>query len=476
MGQQREWTILYRALVGAHLELARVRPHEAASAHRRAMEIAEAGKSRLLTELLGRANLPAPPDIPPELVEREQKLMEDLTNLDAVELAAYGPSIDSHEEISHSVQLQQREDKLHELNDLWTQMVRYGKEAVDYVALRRGLPLAWEDIARLATDLGAETALVSFFTIEDRTLLLIVRAGWVKPELVEETGFGDLAWIKIMRRLFREFHTSEGSLRRGETWDRELRRLLKNARPHLEGVTRIVLTPYSNGHLIPWSVVAERAGWRDPAQQILPLVTLPALGLLSRLRVRPSPRGNAALVAGNPLGDLKYSEEEAREVAAILETKALLGSNATKAKVKASLSEATVIHLATHAYFSPDSPLDSGVVLANGDVLTAREVMGERMSADLLILSACETGMAQSLGGDELAGLAQAFLQAGVQSVIVSLWSVNDWSTAALMKSFYQGRRAGADKAQALKQAMTEVQEQWRHPYHWGAFVLMGNW
>ena len=80
--------------------------------------------------------------------------------------------------------------------------------------------------------------------------------------------------------------------------------------------------------------------------------------------------------------------------------------------------------------------------------------------------------------GDELAGLAQAFLQAGVRSLLVSLWEVNDPATASLMTTFYEILRAGADKAQALRQAMTriETEAKWTHPYDWGAFVLLGAW
>ncbi len=83
-----------------------------------------------------------------------------------------------------------------------------------------------------------------------------------------------------------------------------------------------------------------------------------------------------------------------------------------------------------------------------------------------------------SLGGEELAGLSQAFLQAGVRSLLVSLWEVNDSATAALMQSFYDARESGVDKAVALRQAMTQIQQDpcWSHPYYWGAFVLIGDW
>jgi CHAT domain-containing protein len=134
--------------------------------------------------------------------------------------------------------------------------------------------------------------------------------------------------------------------------------------------------------------------------------------------------------------------------------------------------------MSTHAYFDTNSPLDSGIVLTNNDILTARDVIRYRLQADLVVLSASQTGMATSLGGDELAGLAQAFLQAGARSLIVSLWTVDDYSTASLMTAFYSNYRAKFDKAQALSQAMTHIREQekWQHPYYWAPFVLIGEW
>src|SRR5215216_662297 len=465
IGQQRGSSRISAPLVSALLQLAQKDKSTATAARRRALEIAEGSKSRLLTELIGRTDLPAPPSIRSSLVDRERQVLHELTAMDTAELTTYGPWVTSQEEASHFVRLQRREEHLQELENLWAQMSQADYEAADYVALRRGTPATWANFARLATDLGSDIALVSFFTLENHALLFIVRAGWEEPAIVE-AEISDSTWIDTMQRLFREIHTSRGSTRRGETWHRSLKRLLENAKPHLGGVTHVVFAPYSEGHLIPWSVIAERAGWRNPDQESIPFVTLPALGLLPRLRHRPSRSDGPALVAGNPLGDLEYAEAEAREVAAVLGTSALLGPQATKEKVQTHISEAAVVHLATHAYFEPNSPLDSGVVFANGDVLTAREVMDERLRADLLILSACETGMAQALGGDELAGLGQAFLQGGARSVIVSLWSVNDSATAALMKVFYEARHAGVDNAEALSQAMIQIEEQekWHHP------------
>ena len=200
-----------------------------------------------------------------------------------------------------------------------------------------------------------------------------------------------------------------------------LRPLFTKAQHHLEGVERLILAPAGNGHLLPWGVLAERAGWHTSAGQPLPLVTLPALGILPRLRQRQHVPPGPALVIGNPRGDLPYAEVEANGVAERFGTTPLLGAAATKFAVLTRLPEATLIHLATHAFFDADNPLESGIVLADG-VLTAREVLQHRLQADLLVLSACESGQVGSLGGEELAGLSQAFLQTGVRSLLVSLW------------------------------------------------------
>jgi CHAT domain-containing protein len=124
--------------------------------------------------------------------------------------------------------------------------------------------------------------------------------------------------------------------------------------------------------------------------------------------------------------------------------------------------------------------MQSGVVLANGETWTAREIMGLRLRARLVVLSACETGQSEVDRGDELVGLTRAFLHAGASSVIVSLWEVHDASTAALMSDFYQrlmdrdGRRL-KPAATALKEAMLALKETREDPHFWAPFILVGD-
>jgi CHAT domain-containing protein len=262
-----------------------------------------------------------------------------------------------------------------------------------------------------------------------------------------------------------------------ESWDTPLKPLLSRVLAELGSVKRVVLAPHAFGHLIPWPAAFARIGWKAPGQALLPVVTIPTLKVLPSFLAPATQVKGRAVVVGNPRGDLKFAEDEARMVSAKLGTKPLIREKATKSALLRQLPDASVVHLATHAYWEQGNSLESGIVLADG-VLTAREVMQHRLRTDLLVLSACETGLAGSLGGDELAGLGRAFMHAGARSILVSLWEVDDKATASLMNGFYEAYAGGIDKAAALASAMARVraQQAWQHTHYWGAFTLMGHW
>ena len=112
-------------------------------------------------------------------------------------------------------------------------------------------------------------------------------------------------------------------------------------------------------------------------------------------------------------------------------------------------------------------------------LLQAYEVFEHvRLNADLVVLSACQTGLGREMRGEGLIGLTRAFLYAGANSVVVSLWEVSDASTAALMKEFYQELRKGTSKDVALQKAQMAVRghPKWQHPFYWAPFILVGDW
>jgi len=103
------------------------------------------------------------------------------------------------------------------------------------------------------------------------------------------------------------------------------------------------------------------------------------------------------------------------------------------------------------------------------------DIFNLQLGAELTTLSACETGMSAVWEGDELLGLARGFLYAGTPSLVVSLWTVNDRSTAQLMRRFYEGLRDGLSKSHALRNAILETKDDFPHPYYWAPFILLGK-
>jgi hypothetical protein len=436
----------------------------------------EGAKSCLLTEMLGRGNIPTPSSIPTDLALRERELAIQLAVLDRESLAGMGRPQGRHKAaIAADPQYSERRQTLwHSLNEVWDQIGTYGEEAAEFVSVRRGDRPSCDDLVALAQEVGTETGLLSLFVTSKRTAMLVLLHGWETPE-IWDIPVGEEGWTDLWRRFWREVHRYDGTGRRGETWQRCLLPLLLEASSYLQGVNRLVIAPHGRGHLIPWGVLL---GQLD--ELALPVVTLPTLALLERLLRRSTVETRDTLVVGNPTDDLPYAEQEAEQVATILGCKPFIGKEATKDIVLTQLGMTRLAHFATHAYFAPGSPLDSGIVLADG-VLTAREILELGLRApEFLALSACQTGMAGSLGGDEMAGLSQALLYAGARSLLVSLWTVNDLATAHLMTGFYhRWRKEGQGKATALRDAMDATRQArpgWAHTYYWGAFTLMGDW
>ncbi len=153
----------------------------------------------------------------------------------------------------------------------------------------------------------------------------------------------------------------------------------------------------------------------------------------------------------------------------------LLDEAATVAAIQQRASAADILHLACHGVFRPDNPLFSGLRLADGR-LTVLDIYRLRLSCDLVVLSACETGLNLIAPGDELIGLTRGFLAAGASSVVVSLWTVDDEIAAQIMTRFYALLRDGVAPATALRQAQLMLLQTHPHPFFWAAFTLVGRW
>ena len=159
-------------------------------------------------------------------------------------------------------------------------------------------------------------------------------------------------------------------------------------------------------------------------------------------------------------------------------------SNLTKVK------QPNILHIATHGFFIndntiPNPMLKSGIALTGanksrikgvGDgIVTALKLSGlDLKGTDLVVLSACQTGVVDINSTDSVSGLSKAFIQAGAKDIVMSLWSVDDEATKELMTSFYQEMKENKNYAKALKAAKLKMIEEGRHPFYWGAFVVSG--
>ena len=151
------------------------------------------------------------------------------------------------------------------------------------------------------------------------------------------------------------------------------------------------------------------------------------------------------------------------------------------------LSRYRIVHFATHGLLNSEHPELSGIVLSLVDergqqqdgFLRLHEIFNLRLPAELVVLSACQTGLGKEVKGEGLVGLTRGFMYAGAARVVASLWQVNDAATAELMKRFYRRMlKDGMRPAAALRAAQIEMwkKPQWQSPFYWGGFVLQGEW
>ena len=290
-------------------------------------------------------------------------------------------------------------------------------------------------------------------------------------------------------------------------------RLLSPVADRLAAADGLVVVPDGPLHFVPWAALPAPGG-------VDPLVARHALSLAGSVTVLrelvredseaprelvafgdpetpPSAGAKAgalaqlALRSGSELGPLPGTRDEVRRLAAVFGEGAavVLGREATEARLLQVAPSARRLHLACHALVDPELPLESGLVLtpatseAGGEggngFLQAWEIYQRlRLDADLVTLSACESGLGREVTGEGVLGLTRAFHFAGARTVMSSLWKVSDRATAELMASFYRHLVAGRPKAEALRLAQLEVRrdEARRHPFYWAAFQIHGAW
>ena len=245
----------------------------------------------------------------------------------------------------------------------------------------------------------------------------------------------------------------------------------------------VAFIPQEQLFLIPFAALTNAQG-QALIEQHTPL-TAPSIQALSLISPSATPRQQNPLIVGNPspmpqsLAPLPHAQTEAQTIGQALSATPLVQSAATESSVKQQMPTAGLIHLATHGFFNESNPLQGSLALASDSsaedgFLTVAEILEQPLTAQLVILSACDTGRGR-ITGDGVIGLSRSFLAAGAASVVVSLWQVPDEATASLMVEFHNQLQKESSEAQALRQAMLITRETYPDPHDWAAFTFTGN-
>jgi CHAT domain-containing protein/tetratricopeptide (TPR) repeat protein len=210
------------------------------------------------------------------------------------------------------------------------------------------------------------------------------------------------------------------------------------------------------------------------------------------LQMTRSGRETGVIGAEGAFGRLLSTRREATAILAFVperERMQALDFEASRTTaLRPELGEYRIVHFATHGMLNNIHPELSGIVLSLVDkeghqqdgFLRLQDIYNLKLPAELVVLSACQTGLGKEVKGEGLIGLARGFMYAGAPRIVASLWKVDDRATSELMKRFYQGMLGpeALRPAGALRQAQMTIwkQKQWREPYYWAAFVLQGEW
>jgi len=234
----------------------------------------------------------------------------------------------------------------------------------------------------------------------------------------------------------------------------------------------LVVVPYGPLHSLPFHALF------DGEQFLVDTLTIsyaPSASIYALCQQQIEKGAGPSLILGVEDTKTPFVGEEVAAVAAVVpDARIRLGSDASEQTLRAEGAGSRLIHIASHGYFREDSPMFSSIRLADSH-LSLYDLYHMDLPVDLLTLSGCVTGLNVIAGGEELIGLSRGLLYAGARSLLLSLWEVDDHSTAELMKAFYSHLSQQSNKAEALRSAMLDLRTHYAHPYYWAPFRLIGK-
>jgi CHAT domain-containing protein len=260
-------------------------------------------------------------------------------------------------------------------------------------------------------------------------------------------------------------------------------RLIEPAESLVAGRQRLIVVPHRVLHYLPFSALVGKEG--KPLIEEHSVIYSPSLTALKFCRDKSTPAGNT--IVSYCLGNLSVAGftplpgtlSEVHEIATLFKGGIEIKEKEfTRERVYRELAGRNYVHFATHGVVDADNPGNSGLITSDG-ILTVEDILDSKkfkLSSHIVTLSACNTGLGKLFPGDEQEGLTRAFMFAGTPSVLSTLWSIDDESTAKLMGYFYRNLLSTMDKDEALRQAEIRLMKEYPGPIHWAPFILTGYW
>jgi CHAT domain-containing protein len=480
-----------------------------------AFNVFERSRARSFLETLAERDLAFEVELPPEL---RRARLENFARYDSIQaqLMKLDPARDEDR-----TSVEQLSQKLRELQDEREQIAaQVRKASPHFAALQYPKPL---DAAAARKALDPGTVLLAYSVGEKETILFAISSDSQtahKGVSVFHLPLGEKALrdkVEALRGLLQSWNVSD--TRAFANASQTLyRSLVAPAEGMLSGATRVLIVPDGPLQVLPFAALL-----RDGNHYLMewkPIHTAVSVTVYAELKNTTAawePSGNQLTAFGDPkyppagsmqtttahnlelrsaierdhgLTPLPFSRDEVNAIAGLFphHSELFLGDDATERNAKNVSTGTRYLHFATHALVDDQFPLNSALVLTIPDhlsegqengLLQAWEILEQvHLNADLVTLSACKTGLGKEVKGEGLIGLTRAFQYAGAHSVLASLWSIPDVSTAEFMQHFYRHLQEGRSKDQALQEAQIDFLHlrQFSRPLYWAAFFIDGDW
>lgn len=510
----------YEFYIDLLMQLHKTRPKQRYDA--RALQARERASARSLLDILSYATTDIRSGIDPQLLQRQNQLQQKFAALEKRRIQIFSGQ---HTAEQAKGIKQEIENLIEEYRALQANIQATSPR---YAALTQPQPLTVKEIQKKVLD--KDTLLLSYSLGEERSYLWAVTSRDLKSyelpgrEAIENAARRFRNSIIAPTQRIRQQRAIQAADRLYEMILAPVADQLEDKRLLILGDGALQYVPFaalparatveSNGYVplvveheivtLPsastMGILRREVGDRPPASKTLAVLADPVFGQNDD-RLNSSTRENtwslapelerSARESGVFFDRLPFTQQEAEQILALVPTaQRRYGSGFSANRDFATsnqLSEYRILHFATHGLLNSQNPELSGLVLSLVDevgnpqngFLRLHDIFNLNLPAELVVLSACETGLGKEIRGEGLVGLTRGFMYAGAARIVVSLWSVDDRATSLLMVDFYQQMlEKGLSPAAALRQAQIQMwkQQEWKIPYYWAAFTLQGEW